>query len=125
MVGQWGQVSLPTYQQSLLNGMDRDLEARDPGLASMFAIFTRLTRDDGPPRTERLRSGWSSLAAALRRTRTSAAIPIILVIALLAAIFALGVATSSGSACRPAVAARTYAQPKSVGCQSAPYSVPK
>lgn len=125
MFGQWGRVSLPTYQQSVLNGMDRDLEARDPGLASKFAIFTRLTRDDGPPPTEQLGSCWSSLVVALRRTRKLAALPIILVIALMAAILALGIATSSGSACRPAVATRLYVQPKSVGCKSAAYGLLK
>src|SRR5690242_3207747 len=99
MPGQCGWVSLPTYQQSLLNGMDRALEARDPCLASMFAIFTRLNSRDGPPRTERLGPGSGSLAVALRWTRTSAAIPILIVIALMAAIIALGVATSGGRVC--------------------------
>jgi hypothetical protein len=42
-------VSLPSYQQSLLNGMDRALESRDPRLASMFAVFTRLTSDWASP----------------------------------------------------------------------------
>src|SRR5258708_24704129 len=100
MSGQWGRVSLPTCHQSLLNGMDRALEARDPGLASMFAIFTRLTRDDGPPRTEQLGNGSSPRAVALRWIRTPPRIPILLVIALLAAVLALGIPTSSGSARR-------------------------
>jgi len=47
-------VSLPTRQQSVLNGIEYALAARDPDLADMFAVFTLLNRDDGPPRTERL-----------------------------------------------------------------------
>jgi hypothetical protein len=115
--GAW--VSLPTYQQSLLNGMDRALKARDPCLASMFAIFTRLTSDDGPPRTERLGPGPSSLAVALRWTRTSAAIPIVIVIALMAAIIALGVATSGGRVCRSAATVHLSGRSKLAGCQAA------
>src|SRR5258708_4604470 len=66
MSGQWGLVSLPTRQQSVLNRMGHALEARDPGLASMFAIFAKLTRDDGPPRTEGLARGPNPVLVMLR-----------------------------------------------------------
>ena len=101
--GSTRRVSLPSYQQSLLNGMDSALEARDPRLASMFALFTRLTRDDGPPRTERLVIGpalWRRLLLVpARAAKTSATIPIALVAGLMAAIIALGIVTSRGSSC--------------------------
>jgi hypothetical protein len=86
--------------------MDRALQARDPRLASMFAMFTLLAGDDGPPPTERLAAapgpvaGW--LRALARRVRVAASIPIVLVVGLMAAVIALGVATSAWKACSPA-----------------------
>src|SRR5260221_14162687 len=103
MSGQWGLVSLPTRQQSVLNRMGHALEARDPGLASMFAIFAKLTRDDGPPRTEGLARGPNPVLVMLRaavRWARAAAIPVVLVAGLMAAIIALGIATSGGPVCR-------------------------
>jgi hypothetical protein len=47
-------VSLPAGQQQVLDRIETDLEGGEPRLRSMFAIFTRLTRDDGAPRTEAL-----------------------------------------------------------------------
>jgi hypothetical protein len=54
--GQWGGVSLPVAQQRVLEGIESALEGGEPRLRSMFAIFTRLTRDEGAPRTESLRA---------------------------------------------------------------------
>jgi hypothetical protein len=103
--GQWRRVSLPADEQSLLNTMDRALEARDPRLASLFATFTKLTRDQGPPRTERLVPSPGRLAAwrraPYRLARASVAIPIVLAASLMAAIIAIGMATSGWSACSP------------------------
>ncbi len=83
--------------------MDRALEARDPRLAHMFAIFTRLTRDDGPPRTERLARGPNQAVAAFRRSvhwiGASAAAPIAVVACLMVALVVLGIATAGGSTC--------------------------
>jgi hypothetical protein len=45
---------LPVGQQQVLDRIEIDLESCEPKLRSMFAIFTRLTRDDGAPRTESL-----------------------------------------------------------------------
>jgi hypothetical protein len=122
ITGQLGPVSLPSYQQALLNGMDRTLEARDPRLASMFAIFTRLTRDDGPPRTERLAVRPSLAIRACRSgarlARASATIPVVLVAGLMAAIIALGILTSSGAAC-PSTALRQVGQFRTSVCQTA------
>ena len=115
-------VSLPSYQQSLLNRMERTLESRDPRLASMFAIFARLTWEDGPPRTERLAGSPNLARRALRSAaglaRASATIPIMLVAGLMAAIIALGVATSSGTTCLAATA-RQAGQMRTSVCPSA------
>ncbi len=120
--GSWARVSLPSYQQSLLNGMDRVLESRDPRLASMFAIFARLTREDGPPRTEQLAASpklaLRALRSAARLAKASATIPIVLVACLMAAIIALGLATSSGAAC-PSTTVRQAGQFRTSVCQSA------
>lgn len=48
-------MSLSAGQQQVLDHIESDLEGCEPRLRSMFAIFTRLTRDDGAPRTESLR----------------------------------------------------------------------
>lgn len=74
----------------------------------MFAIFTRLTRDEGPPLTERLVRGPSRFAlrlrAALRWARASTIVPITLVASLMIAIVAIGIATATSRACpRPAM----------------------
>lgn len=121
-------VSLSSYQQSLLNGMDRALEARDPRLAAMFALFTRLTREDGPPRTERLASRpslWRRLLLVPPRVaKASAAIPIVLVAGLMAAIIALGIVTSQASPCPPASADHVK-QVRTAICQSSAHSMSK
>jgi hypothetical protein len=49
-------MSLSARQQRMLDGIERMLQASEPKMASMFAIFTRLTKDEGPAMTERLRS---------------------------------------------------------------------
>jgi len=121
-------VSLSAYQQSVLNGMDRALETREPGLASKFAIFTLLTRDDGPPRTERL-ARIPSRAQRLARiparvAKASATIPIVLVAGFMAAIIALGIVTSRGPVCAPsAVAAHQFAQMRAGACASSAHGV--
>ena len=47
---------MPVSQQRVLEGIESALEGGEPRLRSMFAIFARLTRDDGVPRTEALRA---------------------------------------------------------------------
>jgi hypothetical protein len=48
--GQWTAVTLPVSQQRALAGIESALEGGEPRLGSMFAIFARLTRDEGAPR---------------------------------------------------------------------------
>jgi|SRR5215469_17659756 len=47
-------MSLPAYQQQVLDTIESVLQKREPRLASMFAMFTRLNTNEGIPRTERL-----------------------------------------------------------------------
>ncbi len=47
-------MSLPAGQQRILDGIAEVLRANEPRLASMFAIFTRLSKDEPPPRREQL-----------------------------------------------------------------------
>ncbi|HUC22528.1 MAG TPA: hypothetical protein VMA73_07465 [Streptosporangiaceae bacterium] len=47
-------MSLPTRQQRTLDGIAETLRLTEPRLAVMFAIFTRLTRDEPTPFREQL-----------------------------------------------------------------------
>lgn len=47
-------MSLPAGQERILSGIERALRIAEPGLASRFAMFTRLTRDEELPRIEQL-----------------------------------------------------------------------
>jgi hypothetical protein len=48
------EMSLPAGQQRALDGIAAGLCTGEPKLASMFAIFTRLSKSDLPPRREQL-----------------------------------------------------------------------
>ncbi len=97
-------VSLPVSQQRVLEGIESALEGGEPRLGSMFAIFTRLTRDEGAPRTEALRAetllrrAWSAsgLAATAR-----AVIAVPLILGLLALCVFMAVNGSAGHSCGP------------------------
>jgi Protein of unknown function (DUF3040) len=56
-------VSLPASQQRILDRIDRRLRDSDPKLASLFAIFTRLTHDEDMPRIEEIRARLARLGA--------------------------------------------------------------
>jgi hypothetical protein len=56
-------MTLPPAQERVLDAMAESLRASEPRLASMFAIFTRLTRNEAAPRREQLP------ARSLRRIR--------------------------------------------------------
>jgi hypothetical protein len=51
-------MSLPACQQRVLDTIENALQRREPRLASMFAMFTRLNKNEGAPRTERLNPPW-------------------------------------------------------------------
>lgn len=120
MRGQCTRVSLPSYQQSLLDGMDRALESRDPRLASMFAIFARLTRDEALPSHERMARGpnWVMVRvhSTVRWAKASAAFPIVLVACLMLAIVVLGLTTASGRSCPRPAATHQVMPGKSAAC---------
>jgi hypothetical protein len=89
---------LPAGQQQVLDRIETDLEGCEPRLRSMFAIFTRLTRDEGAPRTESLSPRSQGRLAGHRRAVV--AVPVILG---LVALFVF-MAISTGPAahwCRP------------------------
>jgi hypothetical protein len=111
-------VGLPVSQQRVLAGIESALEDDEPRLGSLFAIFTRLTRDEGAPRTETLRTetllrrAWP--AGGLTTTvRAIIAVPLILGPVTLFVFMAINGSAAQG--CRPGpVATRT------TNCQSAP-----
>jgi len=47
-------MSLPAGQQRVLDKIEDDLQVAEPRLASMYAIFTRLTKNESPPCREQL-----------------------------------------------------------------------
>jgi hypothetical protein len=118
-------VSLPVGQQQVLDRIETDLEGCEPGLRSMFAIFTRLTRDDGAPRTESLRPEgrrlrWTRSDLGLAgRLRAVIAVPLFL--GLLALFVFMGISNAAAPDCRAAATLRA-APTLPPACQSVPGS---
>jgi hypothetical protein len=108
---------LPASQQRVLAGIESALEDGEPRLGSMFAIFTRLARDDGEPRTEalraktRLRRAWppGGLSPAVR-----AIIAVPLILGLVTLFVFMAVNSSATQGCRSGPAASRI-----MNCQSA------
>jgi hypothetical protein len=112
------QVSLPACQQQVLDRIERNLEDGEPKLRSMFAIFTRLTRDDGTPKTESLHDEGSRFRR-IRQIVTRHAVVAIPVILCLVALFAFAVVNSPPAhVCRPAPSTSASAV-HTKGCQAA------
>jgi hypothetical protein len=100
-------MSLPACEQRVLDTIESTLQRREPRLASMFAMFTRLTTNEGAPRTERLEARWWARRRLGLRTvgRSATAVRVLLLVPLVAmvACAALFVTTSpSPAACTPA-----------------------
>jgi hypothetical protein len=137
-------MSLPARQERILGRMAHSLHASEPHLTSMFAIFTRLARDEELPRLEALDPcslpfcGWrqrltrprgegrtASGAGAVRapgaRLRAILLVPIMLA-ALAPAVF-LGLGARSASRCGPAARApRTEPAPSwQLACRPVPH----
>ena len=72
-------MSLPAYQQRVLDTIENTLKRREPRLASMFAMFTRLNTNEAIPRTELLEAvpwwAWRRPRQGGRRTPRSARRP--------------------------------------------------
>jgi hypothetical protein len=62
-------MSLPVSEQRALDRIACGLRASEPRLASMFAMFSKLSKDDRPPLQEQLSPGrlrWARLTTRLR-----------------------------------------------------------
>jgi hypothetical protein len=60
-------MSLPARRERVLERIERSLQACDPPLRSMFAMFTKLARDEEMPRLEKLQAPSSPLWDWLKR----------------------------------------------------------
>ncbi|MBV9383237.1 MAG: DUF3040 domain-containing protein [Streptosporangiaceae bacterium] len=110
-------MSLPACQQRVLNAIDESLRASEPRLASMFAIFTRLTTGEEPTGMERL-PGDSPWWRSVRQLRTFVLIPVMAAIALSGVL--LGVTTRGAQACGAVYAAGRAVAVRSVASCSSP-----
>jgi hypothetical protein len=114
-------VSLPAGQQRALDGIESALQAGEPRLASMFAIFTRLARDEAAPRRESLRAetrvagGW--LGGLTATPRAIVAIP--LVLGFMALLVFLAMNRPAAHACGLAGGLRAAAVAQARSCQAA------
>lgn len=124
--GQRSSVTLPARQQRVLDGIEIGLEGGDAKLRSMFAIFTRLTRGDGVPRTERLRAraryglgtGPDSRRGGPLQAIMVAPIVVALLLGLATLCVVLAVSSSAARVCKSAPEPREASH--SVGCESLP-----
>jgi hypothetical protein len=148
-------MSLADREQQILDGMETALQAGETRLTSMFAIFTRLSRDEEIPGTEELavrsrrprswlrapraagrypRNAWWRSTSRARwaagrpaaKLRAIALIPVAL--AAIASVVLLGVSTASVRLCRPVNAVHTsgLALSRARTCQpSPPVPVPR
>lgn len=97
-------MSLPVSEQRVLERIEGALEGGEPRLRSMFAIFTRLTRDDGAPRTEALRPETllrrARLAGMLTTARMRTVIAVALVVGLVTLFVVTALSSSAAKGCR-------------------------
>jgi hypothetical protein len=73
-------MSLPARQQQKLDGIESRLRSSAPQLVAMFAIFTRLTDDEEPARTERIRPSRWRIAATTVRDATLVVIAVAMIV---------------------------------------------
>ena len=78
-------MGLPARQQRKLDLIEGELRASAPHLVSMFGIFSRLSRDDGPAMTERLRP--SRLRAALPGLPAFVLVPVAIAMVVIGIVF--------------------------------------
>lgn len=107
-------MSLPAGQRRALERIGQTLAAEDPRLGSLFAVFTRLTRNEALPRTEQITGRLRQLL------RPAAAIPLTLL-----TLVSMLVATSlilSGHACPTTAGVAGHGLPVSTTarCQPGP-----
>lgn len=92
-------MSLPAGQQRALNKMDKRLCSSDPGLASLFGTFTRLTWDEVMPSQEKLGAGLLVRCLRAARLKPILFFPIALA-AMVCAVF-IGVGGRGTQKCSP------------------------
>jgi len=123
-------MSLPAGQQRVLDGMAERLRASEPRLATMYAIFTRLSKNEAPPWREQLRTSpavlvWlSALARRCGGRRISwrgSTGKRILIVGPMAAVFVLlgvlmGLNSGTPANCRAERFPAAIAAPHSAGC---------
>ncbi|HXC82400.1 MAG TPA: DUF3040 domain-containing protein [Trebonia sp.] len=110
-------MSLPAHQQRVLDGIEISLEGDDPKLRSMFAIFTRLTRGEEVPVTERVRA--RARARSKAQAIMVAPILVVFVLGVVTLCIFLAVSTSTVRACK-SVSQPRAATTRAVGCESLP-----
>jgi hypothetical protein len=94
-------MSLPASQQRVLDRIEQALK-REPRLASMFAMFTRLTVHEGPPRIETLDPmPWWSLKRYHPSTRIRAFVLLTLAAGLVVSAVFIGMSQSQGGCNTP------------------------
>jgi hypothetical protein len=93
-------MSLPACQQRVLDHIENALQHREPRLASMFAMFTRLNKNEGAPRTETLEpQRWWTVAWSRARRPPALLIPLALLLVMTAVVIGM---SSSRISCPPA-----------------------
>lgn len=113
---------MPACQQQVLDRIENHLENCEPRLRSMFAIFTRLTRDEGAPRTESLhpqgphhRRAWPHSGSV---GTLCAVIAIPLVLCLVAVFVFLAISGAAAPGCRAGAGSHATAAVRTTNCQS-------
>jgi hypothetical protein len=95
-------VSLPSRELRALREIEGDLRGCAPRLISMFAIFTRLTSDDGAPWTESLQpAGFARRIWRRSRLAADVALAIPLALGIVALVAFLTVSSAGVHGCRP------------------------
>jgi hypothetical protein len=109
-------MSLPACQQRVLDSIDGTLQKRDPRLASMYSIFTRLAGHDPMPIGEQLapdfvfRAGRRLGRVSTPQTRLGALLVLPVVLAVVAWLLFLGPLAGSVRGCGVPPQARVLAQ---------------
>jgi hypothetical protein len=80
-----------SQQGRALDRIERTLLADDPRLGSLFAVFTRLTRQEAMPATEQVRAG--------RWRPQGAAVTVVIALVVLVGVFTLALSAPSGQTC--------------------------
>ncbi|HEY6790770.1 MAG TPA: DUF3040 domain-containing protein, partial [Trebonia sp.] len=100
-------MSLPGGQRRALNQIEKRLADDDPGLAPLFAIFTRLVGHEAMPVTERV-------TGRPRRRMRPAAVTVVGLAMAAAALFTLSLRLPSAQVCAPGTVTAGAARVQSV-----------